>query len=95
MRLEHKHNHAIREEIGERLKVLLVREPPSLPPHLDQLVQRFYELDEDASPSIVPEADPMTERPEADRMADPLAERPEPSSSSVWLQRLRDFTRRS
>jgi len=82
MALQPMHNEAIREELGERLKVLLAREPPNLSTHLDQLMQRFYELDPDTSPSIVPEADPV-------------AERPEPSSSSAWLQRLRDFTRRS
>jgi len=95
MRLEHKQNYAIREEIGERLKVLLAREQPNLSTHLDLLVQRFYELDQDAAPSIVPDADPMAIAPEADPKTDPMDEQPEPSSTSAWLQRLRDFTRRS
>jgi hypothetical protein len=82
MTLEPRHNHAIRDEIGERLKTMLAGEPPNLPPDLDQLVHRFVELDHDASPSIVPDAGPE-------------AERPEPAPTSAWLQRLRDFTRKS
>ena len=82
MALKPSDNHAIRAEIGERLKTVLAREPRYLPPHLDQLVHRFYELDHDASPSIVPDAFPEAERPEA-------------TPASAWLQRLRDLTRRS
>lgn len=82
MQLEHKQNDAIRLEIGERLKAMLAREPPNLPPSLARLLHRFQELDHDASPSIVPEAGPE-------------AERPEPQPTHAWLQRLRDLTRRS
>ena len=78
MRLEPGHNYAIREEIAERLKTSLAPEPPNVPPYLDRLLGRFRELDEEASPSIVPDADPVEEQPEPG-----------------WLQRLRDFTRRS
>jgi hypothetical protein len=45
-------------------------------------MHRFYELDHDASPSIVPDARPEAEQPEA-------------TPASAWLQRLRDLTRRS
>lgn len=82
MALKPSDNHAIRVEIGERLKTVLAREPRCLPPHLDQLMHRFYELDHDASPSIVPDAHPEAEQPEA-------------TPASAWLQRLRDLTRRS
>jgi hypothetical protein len=82
MAFEPKHNDAIRDEIGERLKTLLAREPSNLPPHLNQLLRRFDELDHEASPSIVPEAGAV-------------AERPEPAPIHPWLQRLRDLTRRS
>jgi hypothetical protein len=82
MQLEHKHNEAIRVEIGERLKAMLAREPPNLPPSLTRLLHRFQELDRDASPSIVPEAPAE-------------AEPPEPQPTHAWMQRLRDLTRRS
>jgi hypothetical protein len=81
MQLEPKHNNALRNEIGERLKTTLAREVPNLPPHLVELLQRLDELDHDASPSIVPEASPEPERPE-------------PAPSPAWLQRLRDRARR-
>jgi hypothetical protein len=82
MTLEPNHNCAIREEIAERLKASLAPEPPNVSPYLDRLLGRFRELDHDASPSIVPDEDPAVERPE-------------PASPHGWLQRLRDFTRRS
>lgn len=45
MNLEPKHNLAIREEIGDRLRAFLSREEPRLPPRLRELVDRFYEAD--------------------------------------------------
>ena len=82
MALEPMHNEAIREEIAERLKTSLAREPLQMSPYLDELLGRFRELDDDASPSIVPDASPV-------------AEQPRPATAHDWLQRLRDFTRRS
>ena len=43
MTLDPKHNQAIREEIGERLRILLTREQPSK--RLRELIARFDELD--------------------------------------------------
>ena len=82
MRLEPQHNDAIRAEIAERLKTSLAPEPPNVSPQLDRLLGRFRELDEEASPSIVPDADPVREPPK-------------PASPPGWLERLLDFTRRS
>jgi hypothetical protein len=76
------HNEAIRAEIAERLKTSLARQPLEMSPHLDDMLGRFRELDHDASPSIVPDASPV-------------AEPPKPATAYEWLQRLRDFTRRS
>jgi len=45
MTLDPKHNQAIREEIGERLRFLLMREQSTLPPSLRELIVRFDELD--------------------------------------------------
>jgi hypothetical protein len=45
MNLEPKHNWAIREEIGDRLRALLSREEPPLPPRLHNLLDRFYDAD--------------------------------------------------
>jgi hypothetical protein len=52
--LEPKHNHAIRDEIGDRLRVLLSREPPVVSARLRTLLRRFDEADH-GSPSIVPD----------------------------------------
>jgi hypothetical protein len=45
MNLEPKHSCAIREEIGDRLRALLSREEPPLPPRLHDLLDRFYDAD--------------------------------------------------
>ena len=45
MMLDPKHNQAIREEIGERLRILLTREQPTLSKRLRELIARFDELD--------------------------------------------------
>jgi hypothetical protein len=82
MALQPMHNEAIREEIAERLRTSLARQPLEISPHLDELLGRLRELDHDASPSIVPDAAPV-------------AEPPKPATAPDWLQRLRDFTRRS
>jgi hypothetical protein len=54
MDLEPKHNHAIRDEIGDKLRVLLSREPPVVSARLRTLLRRFDEADH-GSPSIVPD----------------------------------------
>ena len=54
MNLEPKHNQAIRDEIGNRLHVLLSREPPAASRRLRTLLRRFDEVDR-GSRSIVPD----------------------------------------
>ena len=58
MNLEPKDNQAIRDEIGDRLRVLLSRETPAVPPRLRRLVRRFDERGrapgDQATPSIAP-----------------------------------------
>jgi len=58
MNLEPKHNSAIREEIGDRLRALLSRDKPALSAHLRHLLDRFHETDgyppRARAPSIVP-----------------------------------------
>ena len=54
MNLEPKHNKAIRDEIGDRLRVLLSRERPAVSARLRTLLRRFDEAGHD-SPSIVPD----------------------------------------
>jgi transposase len=41
LNLEPKHNQAIREEIGERLRLLLSERPADMPPRLRELVHSF------------------------------------------------------
>ena len=45
MNLEPKHNQAIRDEMGDRLRVLLSREPPAVSARLRTLLRRFDEAD--------------------------------------------------
>jgi hypothetical protein len=57
MNLEPKDNQAIRDEIGDRLRVLLSRKSPAVPPRLLGLVRRFDEAKQvpvdQTSPSIM------------------------------------------
>jgi hypothetical protein len=59
MNLEPKDNQAIRDEIGDRLRALLSRDSPAVPPRLQRLVRRFDErgraLIGQAAPSIAPD----------------------------------------
>jgi hypothetical protein len=82
MRLDPKHNSAIREEIGTRLKIFLSRDKAPLPPQLSELVRRFDETDTHVSPSIVPDAYP-----------EPI-EAPEFEPVSIWLRDWQALTRR-
>ena len=54
MDLELSHKQAIRDEIGDRLRILLKREPPAVSARLRTLLRRFDEADH-GSPSIVPD----------------------------------------
>jgi hypothetical protein len=45
MNLEPKHNQAIRDEIGERPRILLSREPPAVSARLRTLLRRFDEAE--------------------------------------------------
>ena len=77
MDLEPKHNQAIREEIGHRLRGLLTPEPTRLPRRLRQLALRLdqqYPGGGD-SPPLAPEID----MPAATSKVDPL---------SAWLHKL-------
>jgi hypothetical protein len=79
MNLEPKDNQAIRDEIGDRLRVLLSRKPPAVPPRLLGLVRRFDEVDRASvgrtTPSIVPDAPPG------------LSKMSEARSVKSWLKR--------
>ena len=59
MNLEPKENQAIREEIADRLRILLSRESLAVPPRLRRLVRRFDERGRasvgQAAPSIAPD----------------------------------------
>jgi hypothetical protein len=55
MNLEPKHNQAIRDEIGDRLSVLLSREPPAVSQRLRKLLGRFADHGSvsETTPSLV------------------------------------------
>jgi hypothetical protein len=57
--LESQHSRAICNEIGERLRDVLGRDVPEIPPYLRRLVDRFAELERVRSPSIVPSINDM------------------------------------
>jgi len=54
MNLEPKHNRAIRDEIGDRLSVLLSREAAAASPRLHKLLRRFDEADHGSDPETTP-----------------------------------------
>jgi hypothetical protein len=64
IRIDPIHSRAICDEIGERLRQVLKREPVGLPPRLQLLVDRLAELDGAAAPSIVPSFEDMLPRRE-------------------------------
>jgi hypothetical protein len=51
------HCRAICDEIGDRLRYYLAQEVSEIPSYLRRLIERFSELDQHASPSIVPSID--------------------------------------
>lgn len=65
LQLDREHCQAICEEVAERLRLQLDRETSDLPPRLQLLLERFIELDLQATPSIVPAMDDMTACPVA------------------------------
>jgi hypothetical protein len=85
MDLETKHNQAIREEIGHRLRRRLTPEQTRIPPRLRQLALRLDQeyLAREAAPPIAPDID-MPDDP-VTRDVDPL---------TAWLNKLRLFRKR-
>jgi hypothetical protein len=57
LRLDYTHCRAIFDEIGERLRELMRRDPVEMSPYLRKLVDRLVELDHVSAHSIVPSAD--------------------------------------
>ena len=55
------HCRAICDEIGDRLRILLDKEPGEVPQRLRLLIDRLAELDGHQAPSIVPAMDDMIE----------------------------------
>ena len=53
------HCRAICDEIGDRLRILLDKEPDEIPQRLRLLIDRLAELDGGQAPSIVPAMDDM------------------------------------
>ena len=58
LQLDHTHCRAICDEIGERLREVLGREIPEIPPHLLALLDRLAQLDD--APSIAPSIGKIT-----------------------------------
>ena len=63
LRIDSLHCRAICDEIGERLRIVLDREPAALPPRLQLLMERLAEQDLLMAPSIVPSLDDMVWQP--------------------------------
>ena len=60
LQISSEHCRAICDEIGERLRVILSRDPPDLPVQLRMLMSRLAEQDDIIlAPSIVPSIDDM------------------------------------
>jgi hypothetical protein len=59
LRIDSGHCRAICDEIGDRLRIVLDREPGALPQRLQMLIDRLAELDRAQAPSIVPAMDDM------------------------------------
>jgi len=54
LQIDSSHCRAICEEIGWRLRAILAREAPAMPPRLQSLMDRLAEQDREMSPSIAP-----------------------------------------
>jgi hypothetical protein len=59
LRIDSGHCRAICDEIGDRLRILLDKEPGEIPQRLRLLIDRLAELDGVPAPSIVPAMDDM------------------------------------
>ena len=62
LQIDSGHCRAICDEIGDRLRILLDKEPGEIPQHLRLLLDRLAELDSpQPAPSIVPAMDDVIE----------------------------------
>jgi hypothetical protein len=59
LQIDSGHCRAICDEIGDRLRILLDKEPREIPQRLHMLLDRLAELDGVPAPSIVPAMDDM------------------------------------
>jgi hypothetical protein len=59
LQIESGHCRAICDEIGDRLRILLDKDPGEIPQRLRMLIGRLAELDSVPAPSIVPAMDDM------------------------------------
>jgi len=59
LQIDSTHCRAICDEVGERLRAILDREPPAAPLRLQSLIDRLSELDDQPAPSIVPSIEDM------------------------------------
>ena len=59
LQIDSGHCRAICDEIGDRLRTLLDKEPSEIPQRLRLLMDRLAELDGERAPSIVPAMDDM------------------------------------
>ena len=57
LQIDSGHCRAICDEIGDRLRILLDKEPGEIPQRLRLLIDRLSELDGEQAPSIVPAMD--------------------------------------
>ena len=64
LQIETSHYRAICDEIGERLRIILDREPAALPYRLQSLLERLAAQDLIEAPSTAPSIDDMIWRPE-------------------------------
>src|SRR5712671_2734785 len=64
LKIDSSHCRAICDEIGDRLRAMLDREPPAMPLRLQVLLNRLAEQDLDLAPSIAPSMDDMVWQPE-------------------------------
>jgi hypothetical protein len=59
LQIDSGHCRAICDEIGDRLRILLDKEPDEIPQRMRLLIDRLAELDGVPAPSIVPALDDM------------------------------------
>lgn len=59
LQIDSTHCRAICDEVGERLRAILGREPPAASRRLQSLIHRLSELDHQPAPSIAPSIEDM------------------------------------